>query len=74
VQADPLAPRTGVALSEVVALGASGKERDRLIERSHVGFLCNLKRIVDLDAQVAHGGLNLGMAKQELYRTAAWDR
>jgi hypothetical protein len=57
-------PRTGVALSEVVALGASGKECDRLIERSHVGFLCNLKRVVDLDAEVAHSRLYALVPKQ----------
>jgi hypothetical protein len=31
---------------------------------SNVGFLCNFKRVVDLDAEVAHCALDLGMAKR----------
>jgi hypothetical protein len=31
---------------------------------SDVGFLGDLKRIVDLDSEIAYGGLNLGMAKR----------
>jgi hypothetical protein len=33
-------------------------------ECSHIGLLCNLERVVDLDAEVAHGALDLGMAKR----------
>ena len=36
---------------------------------SDVGFLGDLKRVVNLNAEVAHGQLDLGMAKQELHRT-----
>ena len=33
---------------------------------SDVDLLCDLDGIVDFDAEVAHGALNLGMPKQEL--------
>ena len=34
---------------------------------SDVDLLCDFDGIVDFDAEVAHGALNLGMPKQELY-------
>ena len=38
-------------------------------QTSDVDFFCYLQRIVNLDAEVTNGGLDLGMSKQKLYRT-----
>jgi hypothetical protein len=55
--------------SQKLQLLAYRAEEGKPPQGSNVGFLCNFKRVVDLDAEVAHGGLDLIMAKQKLDRS-----
>src|SRR6476661_5113733 len=64
----PLWPSGRSCTPEVAAPGVSGGGGE-VSRDSNVCFLCNFKRVVDLDAEVPDRALDLGMAKQELYST-----
>ena len=58
----------GVAGQKLAHLPGSrqGRVRQLCPGSSDVDFLRDLKRIVDLDAQIAHSAFDLGMAEEEL--------